>query len=66
VLTNPTFRVASGRPIELEGELDPHAVAGVLKKLLRQLPEPLLTFELWDKFAVVITGAATHFLPLSL
>ncbi|ELR17747.1 RhoGAP domain containing protein [Acanthamoeba castellanii str. Neff] len=46
---------ASGRPIELEGELDPHAVAGVLKKLLRQLPEPLLTFELWDKFAVVIT-----------
>jgi hypothetical protein len=52
----PSPGTASGRPIELEGEHDTHAVAGVLKKLLRQLPEPLLTFELWDKFVVVITG----------
>jgi hypothetical protein len=57
----PSPGTASGRPIELEGEHDTHAVAGVLKKLLRQLPEPLLTFELWDKFVVVITGTRLLF-----
>jgi len=30
--------------------IDPHAVAGLLKQYLRELPEPLLTFELYDCF----------------
>uniref|UniRef100_A0A2M4A1K8 Putative rho gtpase-activating protein 92b n=1 Tax=Anopheles triannulatus TaxID=58253 RepID=A0A2M4A1K8_9DIPT len=29
---------------------DPHVVAGVLKKYLRSLPDPLLTFEFYPKF----------------
>ena len=29
-------------------DIDPHAVAGVLKKFLRELPEPLLSYDLFD------------------
>ncbi|XP_067912096.1 rho GTPase-activating protein 17-like isoform X1 [Heterodontus francisci] len=29
---------------------DPHAVAGALKSYLRELPEPLMTFELYDEW----------------
>jgi hypothetical protein len=29
---------------------DPHVVSGVLKEFLRELPEPLLTFEHYDGF----------------
>ncbi|XP_061912183.1 SH3 domain-binding protein 1 [Entelurus aequoreus] len=31
-----------------EFKMDPHAVAGALKCYLRELPEPLMTFELYD------------------
>ncbi|XP_037664176.1 rho GTPase-activating protein 44 isoform X3 [Choloepus didactylus] len=33
-----------------EYSADPHAVAGALKSYLRELPEPLLTFELYDEW----------------
>ena len=31
--------------------LDAHLLAGALKQYIRQLPEPLLTFDLYDKWA---------------
>ncbi|XP_058139439.1 rho GTPase-activating protein 44 isoform X2 [Dasypus novemcinctus] len=33
-----------------EYSADPHAIAGALKSYLRELPEPLLTFELYDEW----------------
>ncbi|XP_062447551.1 rho GTPase-activating protein 44 isoform X2 [Rhea pennata] len=33
-----------------EYSADPHAVAGALKSYLRELPEPLMTFELYDEW----------------
>ncbi|XP_078257096.1 rho GTPase-activating protein 44-like isoform X7 [Rhinoraja longicauda] len=33
-----------------EYSVDPHAVAGALKSYLRELPEPLMTFELYDEW----------------
>ncbi|KAF5906312.1 SH3 domain-binding protein 1-like, partial [Clarias magur] len=33
-----------------EFSADPHAVAGVLKSYLRELPEPLMTFELYNEW----------------
>jgi hypothetical protein len=33
---------------------DVHVVGGVLKKYLRSLPEPLLTFVMWDDFAAIV------------
>lgn len=35
--------------------LDPHVIANLLKQYLRDLPEPLLTFELYDCF-IAATG----------
>jgi hypothetical protein len=31
-------------------KIDPHAVTGILKLYLRELPTPLLTYELFDQF----------------
>jgi len=39
-----------GREIDFTGVSDPNVVAGVLKLFLRELPEPLLTFGLYDEF----------------
>ncbi|XP_043329680.1 rho GTPase-activating protein 44 isoform X1 [Cervus canadensis] len=33
-----------------ECSADPHAIAGALKSYLRELPEPLMTFELYDEW----------------
>uniref|UniRef100_A0A8C5R8G4 Rho GTPase-activating protein 44 n=1 Tax=Leptobrachium leishanense TaxID=445787 RepID=A0A8C5R8G4_9ANUR len=33
-----------------EYSADPHAIAGALKSYLRELPEPLMTFELYDEW----------------
>ncbi|KAK7501998.1 hypothetical protein BaRGS_00006750, partial [Batillaria attramentaria] len=38
-----------------EFSTDPHTVAGVLKQYLRELPEPLLTFELYSEFMQTTT-----------
>ncbi|MBP5977877.1 hypothetical protein HW132_35570 [Brasilonema sp. CT11] len=38
-----------GKKIDLTGE-DIHNVAGLLKLFFRELPEPLLTFELYESF----------------
>jgi len=45
-----------GKKIDLTGE-DIHNVAGLLKLFFRELPEPLLTFELYESF---IAAMGTH------
>ncbi|KAL6041119.1 Type II inositol 1,4,5-trisphosphate 5-phosphatase [Balamuthia mandrillaris] len=34
--------------------MDPHIIAVLLKKFLQMLPEPLLTFALWDSFVALL------------
>ncbi|XP_055321076.1 rho GTPase-activating protein 68F [Sitodiplosis mosellana] len=41
-------RVNAGETIDFK-DVDTHAIAGLLKKFLRELQEPLLTFELYDE-----------------
>lgn len=43
-------RFNKGEDVEFEPEDDSHVAAVLLKKFLRELPEPLLTFELYDDF----------------
>lgn len=43
-------RLDKGEDVDLSQELDPHAVAGLLKLYFRDLPEPLMTFELYPWF----------------
>mmetsp|Transcript_328 Transcript_328/g.453 ORF Transcript_328/g.453 Transcript_328/m.453 type:complete len:805 (+) Transcript_328:1-2415(+) len=40
----------AGEPVDLFKETDPHAVSGLLKLYFRMLPQPILTFQLYDKF----------------
>ncbi|XP_026078276.1 SH3 domain-binding protein 1-like [Carassius auratus] len=40
----------SGTVDQKEFSYDPHAVAGALKSYLRELPEPLMTFELYNEW----------------
>ncbi|XP_036257012.1 LOW QUALITY PROTEIN: SH3 domain-binding protein 1 [Molothrus ater] len=42
--------LASGSHALEEFYSDPHAVAGALKSYLRELPQPLMTFELYDEW----------------
>ncbi|NXV57758.1 3BP1 protein, partial [Molothrus ater] len=42
--------LASGSNALEEFYSDPHAVAGALKSYLRELPQPLMTFELYDEW----------------
>jgi len=44
------MRYDQGLPVTFEGMMDHHSVAGVLKLWIRELPEPLLTYDLYDKF----------------
>ncbi|KAM9026440.1 SH3 domain-binding protein 1 [Ara ararauna] len=45
--------LASGSNALEEFYSDPHAVAGALKSYLRELPQPLMTFELYDEWLQV-------------
>ncbi|XP_052771167.1 rho GTPase-activating protein 44-like isoform X7 [Mya arenaria] len=40
----------AGIDLDDTGDLDPHTVAGALKQYLRELPEPLLTFDKFNDF----------------
>eukprot|EP00002_Diphylleia_rotans_P035442 TRINITY_DN772_c0_g1_i2.p1 TRINITY_DN772_c0_g1~~TRINITY_DN772_c0_g1_i2.p1 ORF type:complete len:629 (+),score=137.90 TRINITY_DN772_c0_g1_i2:49-1935(+) len=42
--------VDRGRSLDVDEIGDPHVVAGLLKMFLRELPEPLITFELYQTF----------------
>jgi hypothetical protein len=46
----------TGQSISLDGETEVHAVASLLKLYLRELPEPLLTYHLFDDFINATTG----------
>ena len=43
-----------GKRVFLPEKLDPNSVAGLIKQWLRELPEPLLTYELFSEFAAVL------------
>ncbi|XP_071407846.1 SH3 domain-binding protein 1 isoform X2 [Pithys albifrons albifrons] len=53
VLRKLKSSLASGSNALEEFYSDPHAVAGALKSYLRELPQPLMTFELYDKWVKV-------------
>jgi hypothetical protein len=42
----------SGEKVDLSKESDPHAVSGLLKLYFRMLPEPILTFQLYQQFII--------------
>nr|XP_034983717.1 SH3 domain-binding protein 1 [Zootoca vivipara] len=48
VLKKLKYSLACGSGVLDEFYADPHAVAGALKCYLRELPQPLMTFELYD------------------
>lgn len=48
VINDIKRRVNTGEAVDLK-DVDTHAVAGLLKTFLRELHEPLLTFELYDE-----------------
>uniref|UniRef100_A0A8C9EV47 Rho-GAP domain-containing protein n=1 Tax=Pavo cristatus TaxID=9049 RepID=A0A8C9EV47_PAVCR len=53
VLRKLKISLASGSNALEEFYSDPHAVAGALKSYLRELPEPLMTFKLYDEWIKV-------------
>ncbi|XP_033918877.1 SH3 domain-binding protein 1 isoform X2 [Melopsittacus undulatus] len=53
VLRKLKSSLASGSNTLEEFYSDPHAVAGALKSYLRELPQPLMTFELYDEWLQV-------------
>ncbi|NXT23832.1 3BP1 protein, partial [Syrrhaptes paradoxus] len=53
VLRKLKSSLASGSNTLEEFYSDPHAVAGALKSYLRELPEPLMTFELYNEWVKV-------------
>ncbi|XP_029445961.1 SH3 domain-binding protein 1 [Rhinatrema bivittatum] len=48
ILKKLKYSLASGSSNIEEFYLEPHAVAGALKSYLRELPQPLMTYELYD------------------
>ncbi|XP_030063767.1 SH3 domain-binding protein 1 isoform X2 [Microcaecilia unicolor] len=48
ILRKLKYSLASGSSNIDEFYLEPHAVAGALKSYLRELPQPLMTYELYD------------------
>jgi len=43
-----------GEDVNLETVTDPHVVANLIKVFFRELPEPLMTFDLYDCFLSAI------------
>lgn len=44
----------SGSYAPLKPATDPHVVTGLVKKFLREMPEPLLTFDLYESFRMTM------------
>ena len=45
----------AGKPVQFGAATSPHSVAGLLKAWLRELPEPLLTYQMFDKWMKIAT-----------
>lgn len=54
--------IDSGKPIDFTKVQDPNVVSGLLKLYLRELPEPLCTFALFDEF-IQAAGFTFNFFP---
>jgi hypothetical protein len=39
-----------GNDVDLQDCNDPHVVAGLLKQFLRELPDPIFTYDMYDNF----------------
>lgn len=50
----------AGKPVSFGPGTSPHSVAGLLKAWLRELPEPLLTYQMFDKWMEVATVTLVH------
>ena len=48
--------IHAGQSISFDGETGVHAVASLLKLYLRELPEPLLDYYLFDDFIIATAG----------
>jgi Rho GTPase-activating protein 1 len=55
--------IESGKLAQFSKFVDVHAIAGVLEAFLRELPEPLLTYDLYDQLLNVL--GKTWFIFLS-
>lgn len=51
----PSIDAFTGKKVDLETILNVHTIAGLLKVFFRELPEPLLTFELYEAFLAAIS-----------
>lgn len=51
-----------GKGMELDGQ-DCHAIAGLLKLWLREMPEPLLTYDLYDNWIACASMIPFFFYP---
>lgn len=45
--------INNGKVLEIPANSDPHAIAGLLKLYIRELPEPLFTFQLYRELASI-------------
>eukprot|EP01114_Cavostelium_apophysatum_P021250 TRINITY_DN7364_c0_g1_i2.p1 TRINITY_DN7364_c0_g1~~TRINITY_DN7364_c0_g1_i2.p1 ORF type:complete len:769 (-),score=274.54 TRINITY_DN7364_c0_g1_i2:58-2364(-) len=48
----------AGDKVDLSKETDPHAITGLMKLYFRELPEPILTYDLYDQF--IAAQSAPH------
>ena len=46
-----------GLPVEFPEKIDPHTVAGLLKLYLRELPEPVIPFNMYSSFVQLGTNS---------
>jgi hypothetical protein len=46
--------MTSGEDVDLSTCRDPHTVASLLKQYLRELPEPILTFDMYDSYIAAV------------
>lgn len=60
------LRLASGKPVSFEQYSDVHVPAVILKTFLRELPEPLLTFTLYNQIQDLTSEFFFYFLLIHL
>ena len=46
-------KIDTNREVKFTPDMDPHVISGLIKLYLREMPEPLLTFQLFEVFRSV-------------